>query len=62
MDHPDEPAGISYSPAGLIEDKPEKVISIVVTDQDDDPVGVLEKWSGDAWIYADAESLVEMKE
>lgn len=60
MDHPDKPAAVSFALAGEVQVEPEKVISVVITDEDDDPVGVLEKWSGEAWIYADADSLKEI--
>jgi len=62
VDHPDRPAGISYSLSGSIADKPNKVISIVVTDQENEPAGILEKWNSEAWIYADAESLLEIEQ
>lgn len=60
MDHPDKPAAFSRASAGEVHDEPEKIISIVVTDEDDDPAGVLEKWSADCWMYAPAEDLVEI--
>lgn len=58
MDHPDDPAPVSRAVAGEVEDKPEKVISLVVTDEDDEPDGLLEHWGSDAWIYADVSCLV----
>lgn len=57
MNHPDKPVNISFSRAGAVQDKPDNILSIVVTDEEDEPAGVLEKWTGDAWIYADADSL-----
>jgi len=62
MDHPDKPAAFSRASAGEVHDKPEQVmvIAVVVTDEDDDPAGVLEKWSGDGWFYAPAEDLVDL--
>jgi hypothetical protein len=60
MDHPDKPAAFSRASAGEVHHEPEQVIAVVVTDEDDDPAGVLEKWSGDGWIYAPAEDLVEL--
>jgi len=60
MKHPDKPANISVSQAGKVQNVPEKAISVVVTDKENDPAGVLEKWSADAWIYADADSVKEL--
>lgn len=57
MDHPDQPDSSSHARAGEIEDKPDSIIAVVVTDQHGDPAGVLEKWSGDAWIYCDADDV-----
>jgi len=57
MDHPDKPAAVSTARAGEVQDEPEQVISVVVTDEEDEPAGVLEKWGADAWIYADADTL-----
>lgn len=33
-------------------DDPDSSFSIVVTDMDGEPVGVLEKWSEDGWFWA----------
>lgn len=60
MDHPDKPAAVSLALAGEVQTEPEKVIAVVLTDEDDDPAGVLEKWSPDAWIYADADALRDL--
>ena len=60
MDHPDKPNERSRSQAGEVQNGPEQVIAVVVTDEDNEPAGVLEKWSADAWIYADADSLREL--
>jgi hypothetical protein len=59
MRGPDEPVDFSFAVAGSIEDEPERVIAVVVTDEENEPAGILEKWSSDAWIYADADSLRE---
>jgi hypothetical protein len=60
MDHPDEPARFSYAAAGLLEDEPENIISVVVTDSENKAQGILEKWTGDAWIYAEREALEDL--
>lgn len=60
MDHPDFGAESSVAPAGDLEDPPEDVVAAVITDVDDDPAGVLEKWSDSAWIFADADSLYDL--
>jgi hypothetical protein len=60
VDHPDKAAAFSKAPAGEVHDKPAEVISVVVTDEENDPAGLLEKWSGDGWFYAPAEDLVEL--
>jgi hypothetical protein len=60
MADPDDPVDYSFAVAGSIEDEPAEVIAVVVTDEDNEPCGVLEKWSANAWIYADADSLVEL--
>lgn len=60
MDHPDNPSESSCSQAGEIQPSPEKVISFVVTDREDNPSGVLEKWNADAWIYAETDSLIDL--
>lgn len=57
MNHPDKPAAFSVALPGAIQNVPDEVISVVVSDENGDPVGVLEKWYGDAWFYADADSL-----
>lgn len=57
MNHPDKPVNASFSRAGEVQDKPNEVISIVVTDEDDEPIGLLEKWNGDAWFYVETDSL-----
>jgi len=60
MDHPDKPGTFSVALAGVVAEKPEEVISIVLKDGDGDPAGVLEKWNGDCWFYAPVEDLVEL--
>jgi hypothetical protein len=60
VDHPDQPTNISLAHAGEIQAKPEKIISVVVTNKENDPVGVLEKWNADAWIYAKTDSLIDI--
>lgn len=60
MDHPDKPAASSRAPAGDVHDDPVKPISLVVTDEDNDPAGVLEKWSSNGWIYASADDLIDL--
>lgn len=61
MDHPDKPAAYSRAPAGEVRTEPEKVISVVLTDEDNDPAGVLEQWGRESWIFAPAEDLVELE-
>lgn len=58
MDHPDKSVNISWAHAGEVQNLPEQVISVVVTDEENEPAGLLEKWGADAWIYADADSLM----
>lgn len=41
-------------------EKPDDVLAIVVTDLDDEPVGVLEKWSDEAWFYAPVEDFEDL--
>lgn len=60
MDHPDKPAAVSTALAGEVQTEPEEVTAVVVSDRDDNPAGVLEKWSDAAWIYADADALQEL--
>lgn len=60
MRHPDKPASISLAISGDLETEPEKVIAVVVTDQENELSGILEKWSSDAWIYADADDLEDL--
>lgn len=59
MEHPDNASRRSYCPAGIVPEKPDDIFSIVLTDQDDEPVGVLEKWSGGMWVWAEVDSLIE---
>lgn len=60
MHHPDKPATYSRAPAGELAEKPEEVISFVTTDEDDESNGILERWSGDAWFYADDDALIDL--
>jgi hypothetical protein len=60
MDSPDKPAAVSLALAGEPPEEPEQIIAVVVTDEENDPSGVLEKWGSDCWIYADADSLREL--
>lgn len=60
MDHPDDPVNISFARAGMVQNEPEDIISLVVSNEEDNPVGLLEKWSGDAWIYASTDILVDL--
>jgi len=60
VDHPDKPANVSVSRTGEVQNVPERVTAVVVTDKEDDPAGVLEKWSADAWIYAETDSLIDL--
>jgi hypothetical protein len=46
--------------SGDLENEPENVIAVVVTDEENEPSGILEKWSSDAWIYADADDLEDL--
>ena len=57
MDHPDKGVNFSYSGPGDIQDVPNKPISVVVTDENNEPAGVLEKWGPEAWFYAEDDSL-----
>jgi hypothetical protein len=57
VDHPDNPASWSMAEAGYVAIEPETVISLVTTNKRGDPTGLLEKWSSDEWLYADADSL-----
>ena len=57
MEHPDEPAQFSFSRAGKVSEKPDKVISVVVKDSDGEPEGLLEQWDTDEWFYAEVDAL-----
>lgn len=57
MAHPDEPAKFSFAVSGSVEPRPDRVIAVVVTDEENEPSGILEKWSANAWIFADADSV-----
>ena len=59
-DHPDKAASSSVSRSGEIEREPQSTVAVVVTNQEDEPCGVLEKWSGDAWIYADEDAVMRL--
>lgn len=60
MDHPDEPSKFSSAPSGDVQPKPSKIISVVVTDKEQNPVGILEKWSSEAWFYAEEDDLMDL--
>jgi hypothetical protein len=60
MDSPDKVAESSTAAAGDVHPKPERPVAVVVTDEDNEPAGVLEKWSSEGWIYADADSLEQL--
>jgi len=55
--HPYDPVDQSYCPGGVIEEEPETVVSLAVSDKKDDPVAILERWTSEAWIYAEIDSL-----
>lgn len=57
MNHPDEPAPVSYAIGDDIAEKPETVISFVVEGENDCPMFVMEKWDTEAWITASVDSL-----
>lgn len=59
-DHPDKPASCSVSRSGDVEAEPQSAVAVVVTNQEDEACGVLEKWSGDAWIYADKDAVMRL--
>jgi hypothetical protein len=61
MKHPDASVACSIAQSGELANKPETVISIVVTDREDYPCGMLEKWNGSAWIYASADALMSVE-
>ena len=60
MRGPDVPVEQSFALSGDIEKEPNNIIAVVVTDEDDSPAGVLEKWSAGAWIYCEAGDLVSL--
>jgi hypothetical protein len=60
MEHPDDHAYVSFSLEGDVVDVPNHVISVVVTDIDGEPAGVLEKWNADAWIWAEDDDLHDL--
>lgn len=60
MSHPDESARRSYSPSGVIADQPAEIERVTVEDEDDNPVGLLERWSATEWIYAEFDSFQEL--
>lgn len=59
-DHPDKPASASISRSGDVEAEPQSAVAVVVTNQEDEPCGVLEKWGSEAWMYADKDALIEL--
>ena len=59
-DHPNKSASFSVSRSGDVESEPQNVVSVVVTNQDDEACGVLEKWDSEAWMYADKDALMEL--
>lgn len=59
MEHPDKRAEVSVSGPGSVQEVPEQVISVVVTDESNEPDGILEKWSSDSWIFADSDTLMD---
>jgi hypothetical protein len=60
MNHPDKGVKVSISPAGTIQTVPEPTTAFVIEDEEDNPIGILEKWNGAAWIYASKETLVDI--
>jgi hypothetical protein len=60
MDHPDKSAEVSYAESGEVSEKPKDIVSLVVKNKDQHPVGVFEKWNSEMWIYAEADSLLDL--
>lgn len=60
MNHPDQLSCRSFSPSGSIVNSPQTAILLVVTDEEQNPAGLLEKWTSEAWIYASTDSLVDL--
>lgn len=50
---PTTPVERSRAEPGVIEAEPENLTSVAVRDEHDQPIGILEDWGGEAWIYAD---------
>lgn len=59
-DHPDKAVSCSVSLSGEVEREPQNQISVVVTNQEGEPCGVLEKWDSEAWIYADKDAVMRL--
>jgi hypothetical protein len=59
MDHPDKPTRCSWAGAGEVQTVPDNPTSLVISDQENDPTGLLEQWTADAWIYAETDDLVD---
>jgi len=57
MSHPDKGASYSCAASGKVQKVPKKPISVVVTDKNNEPAGILEKWGSEAWFYAENDSL-----
>lgn len=63
MRKPNSPVSFSYAPAGSLVDMDEMDIRVVVTsDQNGEPIGVLEWWGTGCWMYLSCDSLVPVKE
>lgn len=52
-------ASRSVSPGGEIQQKGERSCGVSVSDESGEPIGFLEYWSHDCWIYTDVETLEE---
>lgn len=58
MRDPNSPVNFSYAPAGSMADMAEMEVRVVVTsNQDGEPIGVLEWWGSACWIYAEVDCL-----
>jgi len=57
MNHPDDPVEQSVAGSGDVQNVPDCPISVVVTDAENNPAGLLEKWDTNSWIYASSDCL-----
>jgi hypothetical protein len=54
---PRKSASRSVAGSGVVNARPEKVVSVVTKDRDGEPTGFFEAWSDSAWIYAEKDAL-----